>query len=306
MEVIVKNYLSILIIFLFCAGFFMLGCEGKNQDEQDIIDILESSVYTDEEQSRAFEDDDTTPSTTPAMLAMPDTMMMPWVKFARKITDFRRHVTVEIKDTIATATIGTGVEGYFIVVNDTINLIRYRRPLSDTGVRTVYLTKHDRRWRIRKVSPKNIWTKDAPTQITISNLKAEARPSGVIFEINNPDTLLTKDQLPTFHPEDTVKVTVMLQMQDDSAWVFLHRGPRRPHPRRREKFLRTSTYTFEREWIIRTDTDESHTVPEVRPSAYDAIQWQTLWGDSLASYNSRAWCLPYIVKLPEENYPDSE
>ena len=45
-----KNYLSILIICLFCAGILMLGCEGKNQDEQDIIDILKNSVYTDKEQ----------------------------------------------------------------------------------------------------------------------------------------------------------------------------------------------------------------------------------------------------------------
>jgi hypothetical protein len=306
MEVIMKNYLSIIATIIIGINILLIGCKGKNQDEQDIRDILENSVYTDKEQSLAFEDNDTNPSTAPAMLSMPDTMMMPWVKFARKVTDFRRHVTVEIKDTVATATIGIGVEGYFIVVNDPINLIRYRRILADTGIRTVYLTKHDRRWRIRKVSPKNIWTKDAPTQITITNLKAEARPSGVIFEINNPDTLLTKDQLPTFHPDDTVKVTVTLQMPDDSSWVFLHRGPRKPHPRRREPFLRTSTHIFEREWIIRTDTESAHTVPEVRPSAVDAIQWQTLWGDSLASYNSRAWCLPYIVKLPEENYPDSE
>lgn len=299
-----KKYLTILTIIFLCANILTVGCKGKNKDEDDIKDILQSSVYTDEDQSRAFEDNDTIPNTF-ALLAMPDTMTIPWVRFARKITSFTRHVSVEIKDTIAIATIGTAAEGYFIVINDPINPIRYRRPIADTGIRTVYLTKHDDRWRIRKVSPKNIWTKDAATQITITSVRAEASPSGNIFEITNPDTLLTKNQLPTFYPNDTVKVTVTLQMQDDSAWVFLHRGRKRPY-RRREPFFRTSTYTFERTWIISTDTDASYTAPEVRPSAIDAIQWQTLWGDSLAPYNSRAWCLPYVVKLPSESYPDSE
>lgn len=299
-----KNYFTILTTVFISAAILMIGCKGKNQDEEDIKEILNSSQYTDEDQSRAFEDNDTVPETG-LLFAMPDTMRIPWVRFVRKITSFTRHISVEIKDTTATATIGSSATGYFIVVNDPLHPVRYFRTISDTGIRKVYLTKHDNRWHIRKITPKNIWTKDATLPITIANLRAEARPSGNTFEITSPDTFLTKEQLPTFHPDDTVKVTVTLQMADDSAWVFLHRGRKRPH-RRREPFLRISTYTFEREWVIRTDTDENHTAPEVRPSAIDAIQWQTLWGDSLASYNCRAWCLPYVVKLPNEFYPDSE
>ncbi|MDH5684415.1 MAG: hypothetical protein OEZ20_08125 [candidate division WOR-3 bacterium] len=302
-----KKYLKVFSLLFLCISILVVGCKKETDDEEAIIEILKGSVYTDEDQSRAFEDNDTipTPGAMAAMAFSPDTMVIPWVKFARKVIWFTRHVSVEIKDTTAIATIGTSADGYFIVVNDPVNPERYRRTLTDTGIRTVYLTKSDGRWRIRKISPKNIWTKDALLPITITNLRAEARPSRTVFEINRPDTLLTKDQLPTFQPDDTVKVTVTIQMDDDSAWVFLHRGRKRPH-RHRKPFLRTSTYTFEREWVISSDTDTPHTMPEVRPCAIDAIQWQTLWGDSSAPYNCRAWALPYVVKLPDESYPDSE
>jgi len=304
----VKNYPTILTIIFLGANLLLIGCQGKNKDEEDIKAILENSQYTNEDQSRAVEDNDTVPENSlipQSALGGPDTMVIPWVRFVRKITSFIRHTSVEIKDTTAIATIGTSATGYFVVVNDPLNPVRYYRPISDTGIRQVYLTKHDGRWYIRKITPKNIWTKDATIPITITNLRVEARPSGNTFEITSPDTFLTKEQLPTFLPNDTVKVTVTLRMQDDSAWVFLHRGRKRPY-RRREPFFRIGTYTFERQWIIRTDTDEEYTAPEVRPSAVDAIQWQTLWGDSLAPYNCRAWCLPYVVKLPNESYPDSE
>ncbi|MEO0092939.1 MAG: hypothetical protein ABIK67_01610, partial [candidate division WOR-3 bacterium] len=218
-----KKYLTILFASFLCANLLLIGCKGKNQDEEDIKDILNSSLYTNEDQSRAFEDNDTVPETG-LILLMPDTMRIPWVRFVRKITSFTRHIAVEIKDTTAIATIGTSALGYFIVVNDPLNPIRYERPITDTGIRKVYLTKHDGRWYIRKITPKNIWTKNANIPITITNLRAEARPSGNTFEITSPDTFLTKEQLPTFRPDDTVKVTVTLQMADDSAWVFLHRG----------------------------------------------------------------------------------
>lgn len=297
-----KNYLSLFFIGLLGVNLFLIGCKARNQDEATIKDILQNSLYTNEDQSRAFEDNDTTLEGG-LVLAMPDTMTIPWVRFVRRITSFTRHISVEIKDTIAIATIGSNLIGNFVVINDPVNRIRYFRPINDTGIRKVYLTKRDDHWRIRKITPKNIWTKEANNPITIIKLRAEARPSGTIFEITSPDTFLTKDQLPTFHPNDTVKVTVVIQMPDDSAWVFLHRGKKRPH-RRREPFFRTSTNTFERTWIIASDTN--YTSPDVRPSAIDALEWQTLWGDSLAFYNCRAWCLPYVVKRPEESYPDSE
>jgi hypothetical protein len=299
-----KKYLIILTIIFLGANILAISCKGKNQDEDDIKDILQSSVYTDEDQSRAFEDNDTTPETS-LMLAMPDTMTIPWVRFVRRINSFTRHISVEIKDTIATATIGTSATGYFVVINDQQNPVRYFRPINDTGIRTVYLTKSSDRWHIRKISPKDIWTKNGNPQITILNIKAIAIPSGDTFEISNPDTLLTKEQLPTFYPNDTVKVTVTIQVPNDSAWVFLHRGRVRPY-RKREPFFRTGTYTFERTWIISADADVSYTAPEARSAAIDAIHWQTLWGDSLAVYNCRAWALPYIVKRQNESYPDSE
>lgn len=299
-----KNYLTILTILLLAANLLLVGCKGKNQDTKDIEDIISNSIYTNQDQSQAFEDNDTIPEDG-LMLAMPDTMTVPWIKFVRKITSFTRHISVEVKDTTATATIGTSFTGNFMVISDRQNLTRYLWPINDTGIRTVYLTKSNDRWRIRKISPIDVWTKDANPEITIVSLRAEASPSGTIFAITNPETLLTKTQLPTFYPDDTVKITVTLQIANDSAWVFLHRGRVRPY-RKRDPFIRTSTYTFERTWIIGTDADISYTTPVVRPTATDAILWPTLWGDSSALYNSRAWGLPYVVKRSNESYPDSE
>jgi hypothetical protein len=87
--------------------------------------------------------------------------------------------------------------------------------------------------------------------------------------------------------------------------VFLHRGRKKPY-RLRQPLVRINTYEFQRQWVIRTDTDADYDGPAVRPAAIDAIQWQTLWGDSLAPYNCRAWALPYVVKRSNESYPDSE
>jgi hypothetical protein len=300
----VKKYLTLLFIFFLGINLILVGCKGKNQDTKDIEDIISNSLFTNQDQSQAFEDNDTVPEEG-LMLAMPDTMTVPWIKFVRKITSFTRHISVEVNDTIATATIGTSFTGNFMVINDRQNPTRYLRPINDTGIRTIYLTKSDGHWRIHKISPDDIRTRGANPEITIVSLRAEASPSGSIFEITNPETLLTKTQLPTFYPDDTVKLTVTIQVPNDSAWVFLHRGRTRPF-RKRDPFLRINTYTFERTWIIGTDADISYTTPVVRPTATDAILWQTLWGDSSAPYNCRAWALPYVVKRSNEPYPDSE
>lgn len=119
-----KNYLTILTILLLAANLLLVGCKGKNQDTKDIEDIISNSIYTNQDQSQAFEDNDTIPEDG-LMLAMPDTMTVPWIKFVRKITSFTRHISVEVKDTTATATIGTSFTGNFMVISDRQNLTRY-------------------------------------------------------------------------------------------------------------------------------------------------------------------------------------
>jgi hypothetical protein len=46
--------------------------------------------------------------------------------------------------------------------------------------------------------------------------------------------------------------------------------------------------------------------PVVRHSAVDVLGWQTLWGDSTATYYSRAWGLPYIVMQSTDPLPEDE
>lgn len=103
-------------------------------------------------------------------------------------------------------------------------------------------------------------------------------------------------------PQDTVKVTVTIQVTGDSAWAFLHRGKPAKDRRHRDPFYRVSTFQFEREWIIPSEGD--YDKPEVRPSAVDIIGWQTLRQDTTGHYNSRAWGLPYVVKNSQDTYPE--
>ena len=44
--------------------------------------------------------------------------------------------------------------------------------------------------------------------------------------------------------------------------------------------------------------------PAVRHTATDVLGWQTLFGDSSATYYARAWCLPYIVMQSGETIPE--
>ena len=67
---------------------------------------------------------------------------------------------------------------------------------------------------------------------------------------------------------------------------------------------RTSTWTFERTWVIGDEGEYDR--PHVRPSIHDAIGWGTLWADSSKPYVAAAWGVPYIVKYQNEEIPADE
>jgi hypothetical protein len=116
--------------------------------------------------------------------------------------------------------------------------------------------------------------------------------------------MLTKDQLPCFVPNDTVAVTVTVSSDGDSCWTFLHHGrPQRPHIWR-HPYWRTSTWTFERAWVIGAESE--YDGPNVRPSIHDAIGWSSLWADTSKPYVAAAWGIPYIVKNTNEQLPDDQ
>jgi hypothetical protein len=289
----------------------------KNQpvnDNQAIQELLATSDYTSDANSSIGDDGTTEPKRDsfdngggPSTLLVSDTL--PWVRFARSIErPVQRTVTITIPaypgypDTTALATVSASVSGRFYVQNDSSGHIAWVKGFTDNGIRKVYLTKHGGQrgdWRIRRMTPLNYVTQNAPWPIEIASLKLEARPSGMNYEYTSPDTLLAKRELPGFVEGDTVRATVTVQ-SDTANWVFLHYGDDYFH--QREAFYRTSPTTFVREWALAKDS--LRRAPLVLGNAADVISWPTLFGDTLSPYNSRAWVLPYVVlKAPTQDRP---
>jgi len=309
-----KLVLAVTTLLVLSLGILGCGKQAKN-DEEDIRNLLNASGYTDESHTQGYSSQDSIPISGgdpdlgPGMDGY-DTI--PFVRFRRFVrpSGISRTVVISIPaypgypDTTALATITSDIHGELRTIFDTTTnpMLVWRKPFHDQAVRRVYLTKGPDRWYIRKVSPLNITTVDAAYELRLVSLHVEAA-SGEVFDLSTADTLLTKEELPTFVPGDTVLVQVTVQSSGDSCWVFLHHGRREPPYRWRRPYFKTGTFTFERTWYI---GGEGYDAPEVRPSAHDAIGWNTLWADTSQPYVAAAWGLPYIVKHPNQPLPDDQ
>ncbi len=297
---------KIALILLFSLLFFCK--KGTVSEEEEVKKVIEASAYTEKAMDKASDEGDTTPQMISGWEGAINSDTLPWVKFRRKVDSLERYIRVRIPaypgypETTALATVTARISGRFFVVNirDSLPPPIYIRDFVDSSYSAIYLTKRDK-WRIRKITPKVFTTLNPPSLLRIDRIRTEARPSGKVWEITTPDTFLTKDQLPTFWPNDTVKVTVTIGFDTDSGWVFLHRGPK--GERKREPFYKKSSDIFERTWII---GNEPGVTPTIRPLAVDFIAWQTLFGDSSALYNAKTWALPYIIKSEDQNYPEED
>ncbi len=296
-----------------------LRCGQKKTDEEAIKELLNTSSYTSEQHDQAYGSEDSTVTTGGeeiAGLRVDNYDTIPFVRFRRYVPKGGVSRTIEIKipaypgypDTTALATITSDIHGELRTMFDTTtNPIQvWCKPFHDQAVRKVYLTKHEHRWCIRKVSPLAVRTMNAAYELRLDSVIAVAS-SGENFKLTTGDTLLAKEELPTFVPHDTVQVQVFLSSNGDSAWVFLHhgwrwrqqnqqrtRGWRRPYGKR-------NTFSFEWTWCI---GPEGYNGPEVRPSVHDAIGWGSLWADTTAPYVSAAWGIPYIVKNINDQIPE--
>jgi hypothetical protein len=294
----------LLSVLLLLAALTVLptGCmRQRANDEESIKTVLGTSEYMNDDHSGATDDETSNPRRdgygpgNEGDFVPLDTL--PFVRFCRMIErPVPRTVVISIPaypgypETTALAVITATPSGQFYVHNDRTSHVAWVKDFTDQGVRKVYLTRHDDTWRIRRLTPWNISTQNAPYNVDLASVRLEARPSGLNYLYTSPDTLLTKQQLPAFLPGDTVKVTVTIQC-DSGAWTFLHRGRRGHHIR--QAFYRSSPTTFEREWRIWDDSLPP--LPVVRPTATDVIAWPTLFGDSSAAYNAHAWTLPYVI-----------
>lgn len=295
-----KRLAPILVLALI---FIITSCEKTDDDVTLIKQLLEDSQYT-AEGTMAVNDDS---SSTPTEDKSADSMIH-WVRFVRRIErPVTRHIEVDVNGDSAIATITALLTGNppdygFFVRNQIDTILIYKRAISDSTRRQVKLYKDNNGWRIASLTVWNTQTVNATAPITINEVKAEVASRNYVFRLTDPEKFLTRDSIPNFRPNDTVKITVNVTVSGDSSWAFLHRGRRHNYYWHiRQPFFKQSTTTFTRTYVI---ADENPVPPCVRHSAIDVIGWQTLFGDSTATYSSRAWGIPYIVKNPSDQAPE--
>ncbi|HEC77528.1 MAG TPA: hypothetical protein ENI34_00110 [candidate division WOR-3 bacterium] len=303
------KYLRILMPLMLIV-FFVAGC-SKQSDEETIQALLESSWFVADGAVQTADDSTNVPQAPNGAQILADTLG--WVRWVRWIErpvtrEFDIVVNGDSADVTVTAYFQGNPPGYgFFVVNDPLNPV-YQRAISDSVIRKVKLYRgDDDKWHIASLTVADIYTVNTNNPVTITEIRAQVASRNYEFVVNSADTYFEKDELPIFYPSDTVEVTVTCSAQNDSTWAFLHHGTgHRPGIGHhiRQPFYRENTTTFTRTWIIADDSVV--TTPAVRHSAVDVLGWETLFGDSTATYYSRAWCLPYIIMEPGEELPQDE
>ncbi len=288
----------------------LIAVNCGNNDEADIEALLESSWFVSDGAIRTADDSTDVPQDYPFDGLLVDTIpYVRWVRWIqRPITrEYEIFVNGDSADVLIMAKLTGTPPGYGLFVNNNPFGPIYIRTISDTLVRRVKLFKDGKRWRIASLTAADVRTLNTDNTVTIDEIRAFVPQRNYEFVINSSDTYFEKDELPIFYPSDTVIVTVTCSALNDSAWAFLHHGTgHRPglgiHIR--QPFYRDNATTFSRTWVIAEDSIV-HT-PAVRHSATDVLGWETLFGDSLATYYSRAWCIPYIVMQSNDGLPDDE
>lgn len=302
------------VVTLAVLAVALVGCGqlGADRDRDEISRLLASSGYTNEDQDRAYGAEESTLQPGGEGTEGDNGQWIPFVRFRRHVPrgGVSRKYDVQVPaypgypDTTALVTLTATVAGELRTMFDTTGnpIPVWRKPFSDEAVRRVYLTKDGSGWHIRRVTALEIRTLGASYILCIDSLRAFAT-SGEMFVLSDPDSLLDKDDLPTFLPNDTVTVTAWVSTTRDSCWAFLHHGRNQWPYHWRSPFLRLTGLQFERRWFI---GDEDFDRPEVRASAVDIIGWGTLWADTTQPYVSAAWGIPYVVKHPNEQMPGDE
>lgn len=294
-----------LLALAMAVAFFSCGKTNPTdaptaEDDAAINNVLLSSGYTD---TTSFINDNTSiPYASSGLVggAKADTFPMT-VKWARRIDRVTRTVDIsyDSSNTVALAHITLDFYGRIYVDNTDDGL---QNPnvdsLHDRGHRLVRLRKINDRWRIWGVTPLEIATVDPPYRVLIDRVVVSGCDNGPIEILpSEMSSARLRENLPIFNPGDTAMVTVYCRTDGpDSTWAFLHRWLYRlPRHHIRWPLFRENTTSFVRSWEIVGDSIPLYMLPAVRHASVDVLAWNTLFGDSTASYSARVWCLPYIV-----------
>jgi hypothetical protein len=302
----VWNLLGFLIVVV---SIVSTGC--KKNDEADIQALLEDSWFVCDGEVQTADDSTATPSSVSAPWIAADTFpfFTPWVRWIQRPVSHEFDIVINGDSANVTITAyfqGTPPGYGFFVINDTAGPV-LNRAISDTVIRKVKCYRDDSGWHIAGLTVADMYTVSTTHPVTIAKVTACVTARNYTFVVNSAETYFAKDELPTFYPGDTVLVTVTCSAEGDSTWAFLHHGAgHRPgyglKHHWRQPFFRDNSTNFSRTWVIADDS--VITTPAVRHSAIDVLGWQTLFGDSTATYYSHAWGIPYIIKDPADETPN--
>jgi hypothetical protein len=303
-----KNAKILLLLSLITV--LVIGC-AKENDEDEIQALLESSWFVGDGALRSADDSTDVPESFYGAGLLADTIdYVRWVRWIERPVEREFDIIVngDSADVVITAFFQGDPPGYgFFVNNDPFGPV-YTRAISDSVIRKVKLFRDENdRWRLASLTVADIYTPDTAHPVVITEISACVESRNYEWTCNSADTYFEKDDLPIFYPSDTIEVTVSCSCQDDSTWAFLHHGTgHRPGHgiHIRQPFYRDDITTFSRTWVIAEENVIN--TPAVRHSAIDVLGWQTLFGDSSATYYSRAWCLPYIIMEPGQEIPGDE
>jgi len=256
-----------------------------------------------------YQDGPVTGGVSEYSLSQEDGETLPWVRFFRVMrllprTEYMIQIpSGEGEGTSAEVRITNHLRGLFVVDNTNDHIINpFLRVFASRAVTNIMAQRSGETWQITKISPTDIWSEnDGGTTIHISWVSAEGSshtfPMSSIF---SPDTLLGLGELPTFAPGDSVIVRARaFSTNADGCWLFLHvHGRRVPAVfHLRIPFIRDASdpALYRAVWVVPAGID----MPRVFFMAVDGIGWDTLFGVEAATYNSRMWCFPCLVGMPQ-------
>lgn len=298
-------------VLFIALALVVINAACKKDNNADIQALLEDSWFVGDGETQTSDDSTSTPGSVYGYPDRADTFpyYVRWVRWIQRPVskEFDIVVNGDSADVTVTAYFHGEPPGYgFFVINDSFGPVLHRA-IGDTVVRKVKCFRDDAGWHIASLTVADMYTLAAAHPVTITEVRAEVASRSYVFTVNSADTYFEKDELPTFYPNDTVVVSVTCSATGDSTWSFLHHGAgHKPgHGLKihwRQPFYRDNTTTFSRTWVIADDSVV--TTPAVRHSAVDVLGWQTLFGDSTATYYAHAWGLPYIIKTAADPVPE--
>lgn len=222
------------------------------------------------------------------------------ILFRRRVESISSRITIDYDSsrTFATAVIAKAFKGRFVYDNN-LNAAcdTFSRPLSDNGIRYVWLQKSSNSWKVYGASPFILETDGPEDRVYIDSIKIEGDlgiRTKVTFLKPEAGQVLTREEMPIFYSGANIILNAWGRVESgiDSCWMFMHRreidGGVSSHIR--WPMTKQGVFEFQTSWA-----SDSTEIPVVRHVAVDMILGATLFEDSTREYSACIWAIPYII-----------